>query len=61
MLNMFNTIALSYKSIILFFRYFSFYFLVGLRANQRLYQILGQSRPGGNIGRTLGNHAVMTG
>ena len=37
MLNTFNTIVFSYKSI----PSFSFYFIVGLRTNQRLYPILG--------------------
>ena len=27
------------------------FFIVGLRANQHLYPVLGQGRPGGNIGR----------
>ena len=35
-LNTFNSIVLSYKSTI-YYPYFSFYFIVGLRANQRLF------------------------
>ena len=47
MLNTFNSIDVSYKSISLF----SVYVKVGLKANQRLYHIMGNGRPGDNIGR----------
>ena len=39
------------------YQYFNFYFIVGLRANQRLYPILGSVRHGGNFGRAYINRA----
>ena len=39
------------------YQYFSFYFIVDLRVNQRIYPIPAQGRPGDNIGRAVSNPA----